>query len=300
MVGERPLNKAAFAIHAAIHEHDPKIIAAAHTHSTYGKAWSTLGRKLDTLTQDACVFHEDHALFDDFTRHGGRRERRTRIARALGERKGAILKNHGILSAGPSVEAAAWWYIALDNACHTQLLAEAAGTPQPIDEAVARHTHSRSADPRARCMPSRASTKGWSRPNPNCLTEPAESTMNNTSFSRRRVLRAGGAAAVVASSGLIATRAWSQQRKLSFAWNASAFCLSPVVVAQERGIFEKNGLQVELINYTGSTDQLLESLATAKADAAVGMIHRWLSRSNRASTSRSSAVRTAAACGWWA
>ncbi|MEJ8814825.1 ABC transporter substrate-binding protein [Variovorax ureilyticus] len=100
--------------------------------------------------------------------------------------------------------------------------------------------------------------------------------MNDIHLSRRGVLRTGGAAAVVAASGLITTRAWSQQRKLTFAWNASAFCLSPVVVAQERGFFEKNGLQVDLINYTGSTDQLLESLATAKADAAVGMIHRWL------------------------
>lgn len=100
--------------------------------------------------------------------------------------------------------------------------------------------------------------------------------MNTSSFSRRRVLRAGGAAAVIASSGLLASRAWSQPRKLSFAWNATAFCLSPVVVAQERGFFEMNGLQVDLVNYTGSTDQLLESLATAKADAAVGMIHRWL------------------------
>ena len=99
----------------------------------------------------------------------------------------------------------------------------------------------------------------------------------NASLSRRRLLRAGGAAAVVASGGLIASQAFSQStRKLTFAWNAAAFCLSPVVVAQERGYFERNGLQVELINYTGSTDQLLESLATAKADAAVGMIHRWL------------------------
>ena len=99
----------------------------------------------------------------------------------------------------------------------------------------------------------------------------------NPNLSRRGVLRAGGAAAVVASGGLIASQAFSQQaRKLTFAWNASAFCLSPVVVAQERGYFERNGLQVDLINYTGSTDQLLESLATAKADAAVGMIHRWL------------------------
>lgn len=99
----------------------------------------------------------------------------------------------------------------------------------------------------------------------------------NATLSRRGMLRAGGAAAVVASGGLIASQAFSQSsRKLTFAWNAAAFCLSPVVVAQERGYFERNGLQVELINYTGSTDQLLESLATAKPDAAVGMIHRWL------------------------
>jgi ribulose-5-phosphate 4-epimerase/fuculose-1-phosphate aldolase len=147
VVGDRPLNKAAFAIHAAIHEHNPHIIAAAHTHSTYGKAWSTLGRKLDTLTQDACVFHGDVALFDDFTGMVVDESEGLRIARALGDRKGAILKNHGILSAGPTVEAAAWWYIALDNACHTQLLAEAAGTPQPIDEATARHTHSQIGKP---------------------------------------------------------------------------------------------------------------------------------------------------------
>ena len=145
-IGTRPLNKAAFAIHAAIHEAHPHIVAAAHTHSTYGKAWSTLGRLLDPLTQDACVFYEDHALFDDFTGMVVDTSEGARIAEALAKpdgttHKGAILKNHGILSAGPTVEAAAWWYIALDNAAHTQLLAEAAGTPQPIDHATARHTH---------------------------------------------------------------------------------------------------------------------------------------------------------------
>ncbi len=62
--------------------------------------------------------------------------------------------------------------------------------------------------------------------------------MSTTSLSRRGVLaRGAGAAAVIASSGLLASRAWSQPRKLTFAWNATAFCLSPVVVAQERGIF---------------------------------------------------------------
>ncbi|AIO69063.1 class II aldolase/adducin family protein [Burkholderia oklahomensis] len=147
VIGDRPLNKAAFAIHAAIHDAHPHVVAAAHTHSTYGKAWSTLGRPLDPLTQDACAFFEDHALFDDFTGMVVDTSEGERIARALakpdggGTHKGAILRNHGILTAGPSVEAAAWWYIALDNVAHTQLLAEAAGAPRPIDAATARHTH---------------------------------------------------------------------------------------------------------------------------------------------------------------
>ena len=60
----------------------------------------------------------------------------------LGQHKAVILKNHGILTAGPSVESAAWWYIALENACQAQLLAEAAGTPSPIPHDVAALTHS--------------------------------------------------------------------------------------------------------------------------------------------------------------
>jgi NitT/TauT family transport system substrate-binding protein len=100
--------------------------------------------------------------------------------------------------------------------------------------------------------------------------------MTHRHITRRRLLQATGSAAALASAGLIASRAFAAPRKLTFAWNATAFCLTPIVAAVERGYFEKNGLEVDLINYTGSTDQLLESLATGKADAAVGMIHRWL------------------------
>jgi NitT/TauT family transport system substrate-binding protein len=99
---------------------------------------------------------------------------------------------------------------------------------------------------------------------------------NVTTLSRRHLLRAAAGAAVLGPVAIATSGALAAPRKLTFAWNASAFCLSPVVVAQELGYFERNGVQVDLINYTGSTDQLLESLATGKADAAVGMIHRWL------------------------
>jgi NitT/TauT family transport system substrate-binding protein len=56
-------------------------------------------------------------------------------------------------------------------------------------------------------------------------------------------------------------------KKISFAWNAGAPCLLGVTVAKEKGFFAKHGLDVDLVNYSGSTDQLLETLATGKADA---------------------------------
>ncbi|MFZ4286540.1 class II aldolase/adducin family protein [Variovorax sp. HJSM1_2] len=147
VIGQGPLNRAAFAIHAALHEVRPDVVAAAHTHSTYGKAWSALGRRLDPLSQDACIFYEDHALFDDFTGVVLETDEGFRIGKALGQQKAVILQNHGILTAGPSVEAAAWWYIALENTCKAQLLAEAAGVPRPIRPDVARHTHSQIGGP---------------------------------------------------------------------------------------------------------------------------------------------------------
>ena len=54
--GRHPLNQAAFAIHSRVHQARPDVVAAAHTHSLYGKTWSSLGRLLDPLTQDSLCF----------------------------------------------------------------------------------------------------------------------------------------------------------------------------------------------------------------------------------------------------
>src|SRR5438309_519679 len=138
--GGRPVNAAAFAIHSQVHAARPDVVAAAHSHSMYGKSWSALGRLLDPLTQDACAFYGDHALFDDYTGVVLDVEEGKRIAHALGARKAVILRNHGLLSVGHSVDEAAFWFIAMDRACHSQLLAEAAGTPVLIADDDAAHT----------------------------------------------------------------------------------------------------------------------------------------------------------------
>ena len=64
--------------------------------------------------------------------------------------------------------------------------------------------------------------------------------------------------------------------KLKLTWNANAICTVGVPVAESQGIFARHGLDVETINFGGSTDQLLEAISTGKADAGVGMALRWL------------------------
>jgi ribulose-5-phosphate 4-epimerase/fuculose-1-phosphate aldolase len=140
--GDWPVNPAAFAIHSQVHQARPDVMSAAHTHSRFGRAWSTLGRTLDPLTQDSCAFFEDHALFDDFTGVVLDVEEGKRIAHALGDCKAVILRNHGLLTVGHTVDEAAWWYITMERSCEVQLMAEAAGRPIAIDEENARHTAS--------------------------------------------------------------------------------------------------------------------------------------------------------------
>jgi ribulose-5-phosphate 4-epimerase/fuculose-1-phosphate aldolase len=134
---DEPLNRAAFAIHSQVHAARPDVVAAAHTHSTFGRAFATLGRKLDPLTQDACAFYDDHAVFDDYTGVVLDIEEGKRIAHALGDNKAVILQNHGLLTVGHTVEEAAWWFITMERSCQVQLVAEAAGTPKLIDHDMA-------------------------------------------------------------------------------------------------------------------------------------------------------------------
>jgi ribulose-5-phosphate 4-epimerase/fuculose-1-phosphate aldolase len=138
--GDGPLNTAAFVIHGQVHAARPDVVAAAHAHSIYGKSWSALGRLLDPITQDVCAFYEDHALFDDYTGVVLDLEEGKRLAHALGDCKAIILRNHGLLTVGQSVDEAAFWFITMERSCQAQLLASAAGDPVSIDPEMARLT----------------------------------------------------------------------------------------------------------------------------------------------------------------
>jgi len=138
--GNWPVNRAAFAIHSSVHDARPDAVAAAHSHSKFGRAFSTLGQELTPITQDSLLFFEDHSLFDDYTGTVNDPEEGKRLAHALGDNKATILRNHGLLTVGQSVEEAVFWYVTMERSCEVELLARAAGEPVLIADEVARAT----------------------------------------------------------------------------------------------------------------------------------------------------------------
>jgi len=139
--GKHPVNAAAFAIHSQVHAARPDCVAAAHSHSIHGKAFSALGMELEPITQDVTAFYGHHALFDDYTGVVLDVEEGKRIAHALGDNKAVILRNHGLLTVGTTVDAAVWWFVTMERSCQAQLLAMAAGPRVLIDADQAGKTH---------------------------------------------------------------------------------------------------------------------------------------------------------------
>lgn len=129
--GSGHVHPSGFGLHGKLYEGQPRVQAIAHSHSMYGKVWSTLGRLLDPISTESAQFHNRHVLYDSFAE--GEAER---VGQTLGDHRAIIMNNHGILTVGASVDEAAYGFIALERACQAQILAEstASGWVRLTDE----------------------------------------------------------------------------------------------------------------------------------------------------------------------
>ncbi|KIX07432.1 uncharacterized protein Z518_02085 [Rhinocladiella mackenziei CBS 650.93] len=143
------VNAAGFMIHSAIHKARPDINAACHTHSPAGKAWSTFGRPLDIINQDACTFWNNQAVYNSFGGVVLEKEEGERIAQALGEKnRVVILQNHGLLTTGSTVDEAAYLFTLMERTCEVQIMVESAGIEKVfVGDREAEYTYQSGADP---------------------------------------------------------------------------------------------------------------------------------------------------------
>jgi ribulose-5-phosphate 4-epimerase/fuculose-1-phosphate aldolase len=132
--GDGLVNLSGVPYHDLIQQARPDVIGIAHAHSFHAKIWSAFHRVVDPITADAALFHDDQVLFEPQRPEGktieeGRYTVAAQAVAALGERNVLIWQNHGIWTVGNTVEAAAWRFIAFEDAASGQLAALAAGTP---------------------------------------------------------------------------------------------------------------------------------------------------------------------------
>jgi ribulose-5-phosphate 4-epimerase/fuculose-1-phosphate aldolase len=136
---EWPVNPAGFTVHSAIHENIPDAHCVMHTHTTTGLAVAcTQGG----LAQNNFYSAQLHGLvayhdFEGITIHA---DEAPRLLKNIGNKPAVILRNHGLLSWGPTLPMAFVRLWTLQRACDVQAAQAPLGAAIPVPESVAQQT----------------------------------------------------------------------------------------------------------------------------------------------------------------
>lgn len=120
-------------MHTEIYRARPEVGSVIHGHPVYGAALGSTDGKLLFLTHDAVLFADGIGDYDDGPSLIMNREQGQRVAQALGSRRAALLRNHGVVVAGEDVRWAVLAAVTLERAIRFQATAALLGQPRPIE-----------------------------------------------------------------------------------------------------------------------------------------------------------------------
>ena len=118
-------------IHSEIFKARSDVHCVLHTHPPYSIALSASGRSLRCYIQPGALFFESLGVYDETINLIRTHAMGAGVARALGANRAVLLKNHGVVVAGPTIEEVVISTIMLENGAMVQLTAEAAGETAP-------------------------------------------------------------------------------------------------------------------------------------------------------------------------
>src|SRR5262249_25578732 len=132
---EHPINLAGFVTHSAIHGHIPKAHCVMHTHTTTGSAVACLEEGLSHDTFYGAQL-EGRVAYHDFEGITVNLDEQARLLANIGDRRLLILRNHGLLTWGETLEEAFMWLWLLQRACDIQVAAASVGRLRRLSEKV--------------------------------------------------------------------------------------------------------------------------------------------------------------------
>jgi L-fuculose-phosphate aldolase len=118
-------------IHSEIFKVRADVNCVIHTHPTYSVALSATGRPIKAYSQPGAMFAGEVGVYTDTITLIRSHALGAGVAKALGRGRAVLLKNHGIVMTGKTIEEAVIGTVMLENAATIQLLTEAAGDPAP-------------------------------------------------------------------------------------------------------------------------------------------------------------------------
>jgi ribulose-5-phosphate 4-epimerase/fuculose-1-phosphate aldolase len=127
---------AAYYIHMPILKARPEVVSAVHVHTGWGTPFSAEVRPIEPITQEACIFFEDHAIFDDEEVQIQDVDGGKRIADSLGSHRAIILRNHGLLTVANRVDEAVGAFVIMERVAEAHMKTQNA---KPISAEAARY-----------------------------------------------------------------------------------------------------------------------------------------------------------------
>jgi ribulose-5-phosphate 4-epimerase/fuculose-1-phosphate aldolase len=126
-----PVNPAGFVIHSAVHEARPDAGCVLHTHTRAGIAVSAQRHGVLAISQQS-TFVLASLAYHDYEGVAIRDDEKARLQNDLGESNYLMLRNHGLLTVGKSIEDAFLQMYTFENTCRIQVDA-LAGQTNPTD-----------------------------------------------------------------------------------------------------------------------------------------------------------------------
>lgn len=120
---EYQINPAGFTIHSAVHAAREDALCVMHLHTEYGIAVSAQQEGLQPISQQS-LFVLASLGYHDYEGLALNEEEKPRLVADLGNKTFLILRNHGLLTVGPSVADAFLSMFLLERACRIQILAQ--------------------------------------------------------------------------------------------------------------------------------------------------------------------------------
>jgi ribulose-5-phosphate 4-epimerase/fuculose-1-phosphate aldolase len=128
-------------IHSEIYKSRPDVNSVIHAHPTYSVAFSATGKNLQPISQPSVAFADGLPYFDEAIDLIRTPALGLGVAKALGQCKAVLMRNHGVSVVGSTVEEATILLIMLENACQIQLAAMSAGVGDTFDAAQIEKLH---------------------------------------------------------------------------------------------------------------------------------------------------------------